>query len=358
MSAGFHSLAIKQVRRETDDAVSILFDVPPALSKSFSFDPGQHVTLRALIDGEDLRRSYSICSAPDEHELRIAIKKVVGGRFSGWANDNLSAGDRMEVMPPAGAFTWSFDADRRAQYAVFACGSGITPILSLLKSGLSAEPHSRFALFYGNRDTQSILFKEELAQLKNRYMDRFQAFHFLSREEDEFEILSGRIDEAKIAEILASLLPADQIDTAFICGPEQMMASVEAALLAAGLDAGRIKSERFTAVELSDEQRTAVERMERRAAGKPIKVTIDGRRRTLAYDPALESILENARSAGLPAPFACKAGVCATCRARVVKGEVEMIRNFGLSSEDIDRGYVLTCQAIPVSDDVEIDFDA
>lgn len=358
MSTGFHTLAIADVRQETDDAITVRFTVPDDLAGRFQFKPGQHLTLRAEIDGEDMRRSYSICSTPDEVGPRVAIKRVNGGRFSNWANDNLAVGQSLEVMPPAGAFTRNFDPTRKAQYAMFASGSGITPILSLLASGLAAEPESCFALFYGNRETASILFREEIAQLKNRYMDRFEVHHFLSREEDEFEVLNGRIDAAKVQDILTCFLPADQIDAAFVCGPEAMMEAVEVALRQAGVDDGSVSSERFTASALSDERLAVIEQLERQAAGKPIKITINGKRRTLTYDPALVSVLENSRAAGLPAPFACKAGVCATCRAKVVKGKVEMIRQFGLSDDEIARGYVLTCQAIPISDDVEIDFDA
>lgn len=358
MPTGFHALAISDIHQETGDAITVRFAVPEALADQFRFAPGQHLTLRALIDGEDLRRSYSICSTPADGSPRIAIKRVEGGQFSNWANDNLSVGTTVEVMPPAGAFTWSFDGAREAQYAMFASGSGITPILSLLATGLAVEPESRFNLFFGNRELASVLFLEEIAQLKNRYMERLSVHHFLSREEDEFEVLNGRIDAAKVAEILNRLLPAGSIDIAFVCGPDAMMEAVESGLRQAGLDPASIRSERFTAAELSAERRAAVAQLEQQAAGKPIRITINGKRRTVAYRPELESILENSRAAGLPAPFACKAGVCATCRAKVVKGKVEMIRHFGLSQDEIDRGYILTCQAIPVSDDVEIDFDA
>lgn len=358
MSTGIHTLAIADVRQETNDAITVRFTVPDSLAQQFRFEPGQHLTLCAEIDGEDVRRSYSICSAPDEAGPRVAIKRVKGGRFSNWANDHLVAGKTLDVMPPAGAFTGKFNPARKAQYALFASGSGITPILALLASGLATEPESRFALFYGNRETASILFREDLAQLKNRYMDRLEIHHFLSQEDDELEILNGRIDTAKVQEILTHFMPAGHIDAAFICGPEGMMEAVENALFAAGLEKGNVKSERFTASALSDERLAAIEQLERQAAGKPIKVTINGKRRTLTYDPALVSVLENSRAAGLPAPFACKAGVCATCRAKVVKGKVEMIRQFGLSNDEIARGYVLTCQTIPITDDVEIDFDA
>ena len=357
MSTGFHRLPVAQIWHETSEAIAVRLTVPSSLAEAYRFQPGQHVTVRAEIAGEDVRRSYSICSVPTDEGLCIAIKRVPGGRFSNWANSNLVSGATLEVMPPTGAFTWVFDAVRRGQYAMFASGSGITPILSLLKTGLAAEPTSHFALFYGNRDTNNIIFREEIAQLKNRYLERLQVHHFLSREEDDFEILNGRIDRAKVDQILSNLLPAAAIDRAFVCGPEDMMAAVQSGLINAEVSQDRIQTERFTASELSSEQKEAVSRLERQAAGKPIRVRIDGRRRTLTFDPALGSVLDNARAAGLPAPFSCKAGVCATCRGRVVSGKVEMVRRFGLSDADVADGYVLTCQAIPVTDDVEIDFD-
>ncbi len=230
MSSGFHALAITDVCQETDDAITVRFAVPETLAVQFRFEPGQHLTLRSEIGGEDLRRSYSICSTPDDGHPRIAIKRVEGGRFSNWANDNLSAGAMLDVMPPAGAFTWTFDSARMAQYAMFASGSGITPILSLLASGLAAEPDSHFALFFGNREVGSILFREEISQLKNRYMGRLEVHHFLSREEDEFEVLNGRIDGEKVQEILDRFLPVSAIDAAFVCGPEAMMEAVETGL--------------------------------------------------------------------------------------------------------------------------------
>lgn len=358
MSTAYHALTITEMHAETCDAISVRFAIPEQLTDVFRFSPGQYLTLRAVIDGQDLRRSYSICSAQMEEAPKIAIKRVEGGQFSNWANDNLVVGATVDVLPPKGAFTWNFDPAQTMRYALFASGSGITPILSLLASGLRAEPNSQFTLFYGNRELSSILFLEEIAQLKNRYMERLEVHHFLSREEDEFEVLNGRIDGEKVREILDLFLPVSAIDFAFVCGPAAMMEAVEAGLSGAGLEPNRIKSERFTAGELSAEWRAAVEQLEQQAAGKPIKITISGKRRTLTYKPELGSILENSQAAGLPAPFACKAGVCATCRAKVVKGEVEMIRHFGLSQDEIDRGYILTCQAIPISDDVEIDFDA
>lgn len=357
MPTGFHSIAVADVRPETDDAVCVSFDIPDSLRESFRFEPGQHLTLRATLDGEDIRRSYSICSKPTDGQLRVAIKRVSGGRFSNWANDHLSAGMSVEAMPPSGSFTWRFDEERRANYSLFASGSGITPILSLLSTGLETEPESHFALFYGNRESGSIMFLEEIAALKNRYMDRLQVHHFLSREEDELDLFFGRIDDRKARQIVESFVEADAIEAAFVCGPDQMITAVEAALVAAGVDRARVKSERFGVSSLSADRLAVIERLEEQAAGRQIKVTINGKRRTLRYDPSLASILENTRAAGLAAPFACKAGVCATCRARLVNGQVEMIRQFGLSEEEVARGFILSCQAIPLTDDVEIDFD-
>lgn len=357
MSTGFHSLEIAEVRREIADAVSLRFAIPEDLADSFRFTPGQHLTLRADIDGEEVRRNYSICTAPADGELRVAIKQIANGQFSTWANKVLEAGQKLEVMPPHGSFTWKFDPSRSATYAGFAGGSGITPILSLMKTALSVEPNSRFILLYGNRATASVMFLEEIASLKDRYMDRLSVCHFLEDEEGDVDIFNGRLDSLKVADVLSSLVDPSEIDTAFICGPGPMMDAVENGLIEAGVAKDSILVERFTVNKLSDAQLAAARELERKAEGKSVKISIDGRRRTIAYHADKVSILENARAAGLSAPFACKAGVCATCRAKVVHGEVSMIQNYGLSPEEVAQGYVLTCQAIPVSDDVEIDFD-
>lgn len=358
MSTGFHALEITEVRREIADAVSLRFNVPEGLADAFRFTPGQHLTLRADINGEDVRRNYSICAAPHEGELRVAIKQVAGGLFSGWANSALSAGQTIEVMPPHGSFTWKFDPTQARTYAGFAGGSGITPILSLLKTALATEPASRFVLLYGNRATNSVMFLEEIAALKDRFMGRLQVCHFLEDEEGDFDIFNGRLDTAKIADVLGTLVDPTDIDAAFICGPGPMMDAVEAGLKGAGVPGERILIERFTVGAMSEAQLAAARELEQKAAGRPVKITINGRRRTLSFDADKGSILENARAAGLPAPFACKAGVCATCRARVISGEVTMKQNYGLSDAEVAQGYVLTCQAVPVSDDVELDFDA
>ena len=357
MSAAFHQLRIAEVRHEIDDAISLRFEVPEALRGAFAFTPGQHLTLRTEIDGEDVRRNYSLCVAPHEGEVRVAIKQIAGGVFSTWANARLKPGDMIDVMPPHGSFTWSFDAARRATYAGFAGGSGITPILSLMKTALIAEPLSDFVLLYGNRSSVSIMFLEEIAALKNRFMGRLQVYHFLEDEEEDIDLFNGRLDAAKIAQVLGALVDPTAVDAAFICGPGPMMDAVEAGLLTAGVARTRILIERFTAGRVTGAEAAANRVVEQAAEGRRVRLTLEGRTRSISFDADKGSILDNARAAGMPAPFACKAGVCATCRARLVSGEVTMKANYGLSAEELAEGFVLTCQAVPLTDEVELDFD-
>jgi len=358
MSVSFHKLTIADVRPETDDAVTLQFELPPELRDSFRFASGQHLTLRADLEGEDVRRNYSICAAPHEDQLRIAIKKIPGGRFSTWANDRLRSGDQLEVMAPHGSFTWTFDPRRRGSYAGFAAGSGITPVLSLLKTALTVESESHFTLLYANRTSSSVMFLEELAALKNRFMARLQVFHFLDEESEDIELFNGRLDLGKVQELLAGLVDPAQLDAAFVCGPGPMMDAAEAALLGAGVAPEKVLIERFTAGPVSEADLAAARALEQKAAGFKVQVTLEGRRRLIAFDPEKGSILENARAAGMPAPYACKAGVCATCRAKLVSGEVAMKATYGLSDQEVADGYVLTCQAIPKSDGVVLDYDA
>lgn len=360
MSVTFHPLKVADVRRETSDAVSILFEIPEDLRDKFTFRPGQHLTLRMDLNGEDIRRNYSVCVAPQDGELRIAIKEVPQGRFSTWANREAKAGLTIEAMPPHGSFTWKFDPTQKRTYVAFAGGSGITPILSLIKTGLLEEPNSEFVLFYGNRASNTIMFLEELAGMKDRFLSRLAVYHFLDEEEGEVDLLNGRLDEAKATDALNNLVGDRTIDAVFICGPGPMMNAVEKAALGHGISADRVMIERFTTDETprTPEQEAAMAAMQKKAQGLKVQVRLDGRLRTLAYDSEKGSVLENARAAGLPAPFACKAGVCATCRAKVVSGEVKMKTNYGLSPEETAQGYVLTCQAVPLSEDVVLDYDA
>jgi ring-1,2-phenylacetyl-CoA epoxidase subunit PaaE len=359
MSEHFHPLTIAEVRRETDDAISLRFDLSEADLGRFAFRAGQHVTLRSVVDGEELRRNYSVCVAPHEGELRIAIKQIAGGRFSSWANRTLVAGQPIDVMPPHGSFTWAFDSSAARTYLGIAGGSGITPILSLLKTALTEEPNSRFTLLYGNRHAASIMFLEELAALKNRFIHRLAVYHFLEDEfDEEAPLFNGRLDQAKLSEVLGGLIDPADLDAAFICGPGPMMDAAETALLASGLPADRILIERFTVDRPTGAQAEAAEAERRAAEGRQLMLTLDGRTRRLTFDSRHGSILDNARAAGLPAPYACKAGVCATCRAKVVSGEVAMEVNYGLSAEEVAAGYVLTCQAVPKTDEVALDYDA
>lgn len=356
--SGFYSLKIANVRRETADSVSICFDVPAEVADKFVFRPGQHLTVRQQINGDEVRRNYSVCVAPHENELRIAVKQVAGGVFSTWANTALQAGAVIDVMSPHGSFTWKFEAGKKRHYACFAGGSGITPVLSIIKAGLKEEPESSFVLLYGNRSTATIMFLEELEGLKNRYLERFEVYHFLEDEFEDVELFNGRLDRAKTDAVLKTLVNPADVDAFFICGPGPMMSAVEEALQANAVPKEKILIERFTTGAPSASQAAAAAALAERAKGARISVGLDGRRTNITFDPAKGSILESARAAGLPTPYACKAGVCATCRAKVVSGTVEMKTNYGLSPAEVAQGYVLTCQAVPTSDTVVIDYEA
>jgi ring-1,2-phenylacetyl-CoA epoxidase subunit PaaE len=356
-SIDFHKLRVAEVKRETPDSVSVRFELPEALREVFAFKAGQHLTFRREFSGEEVRRNYSVCVSPSEGVLKIGVKQIAGGAFSSWVNDELKVGDELEVMAPHGSFCWSFEPEARREYVAFAGGSGITPILSLMKTALTVEPHSRFTLFYGNRNSIGVMFLEEIAGLKDRYIDRLSVFHFLEDEEEEIELFNGRLDSAKVGEILSTLIKASNVDAFFVCGPGPMMDAVEEALTAENVKKSRVLIERFTTGPLSAAQAAAARALEEKAAGLKMSVTLNGRRMQVAFDPKNHSILDNVRAAGLPAPFACKGGVCATCRAKVTAGEVRMKVNYGLSEQEIAEGYVLTCQATPLTEGVALTYD-
>jgi ring-1,2-phenylacetyl-CoA epoxidase subunit PaaE len=352
----FHALPVARVDRETRDAVAITFAVPESLCEQFRFAHGQHLTLRARIGGADVRRSYSICSAVHDGALRIAVKKSPGGVFSTWANEALKAGDVIEVMPPLGHFNVPLDAAAARHYLAFAAGSGITPILSIAKTTLAAEPRSRFTLVYGNRASSTVMFKEELAALKDRYLDRLNLVHVLSREAQDIELLHGRIDRAKADALLAQWIPLADIDTAFVCGPEGMMDSVVGALKARGFPEAKIKIERFAA---SIPKHTHVV-PDAPAPGhlqSEATVTIDGATRTFSIEKGKESLLDAGLRQGVELPYSCKGGVCSTCRCRLTEGEVDMDVNFALEDYEVARGFILACQSYPVTDKVAVTFD-
>lgn len=353
MTPKFHPLKVAEVRRETADAISLRFEVPAELAEEYRFIPGQHLTVRASVDGESLRRSYSICSAPDDGELRVAIKKVPGGRFSTWANGGIKAGDTIEVMTPKGRFCAEVDAAARRHYVAFAAGAGITPIISMIRSTLKAEPGSRFTLVYGNRRQNSVIFSEALEDLKDRYLTRFTLYHVFSREEQDVPLFNGRLDRARALAFLDTLIPAETIDAAFICGPGGMIDEVRDGLLAGGVPDERVHLERFGVpgsapvhhVEPGD------------APQARVTIIADGVKRDVEFRAQDPSILDVALRAGLDLPYACKGGVCCTCRAKVVEGKVRMDKNYTLEKSDVDAGYVLTCQAHPLTEKVVISYD-
>ena len=352
----FHSLPIAKVEKETRDAVAITFAVPDALREAFRHEPGQHLTLKADIGGNDVRRSYSICSAKDDGVLRIAVKRAPGGVFSNWANESLKAGDSLEVMPPMGHFNVPLDASARHHYVGFAAGSGITPLLSIVKSTLAAEPRSHFTLFYGNRASGTVMFREELAALKDRWLDRFNLVHVLSREAQDIELLHGRIDRARADALLDRWVPLAEVDAVFVCGPEGMMDAVTAALDARGYPETKVKVERFAASIPKHEHQPARVPPEGHAQTE-VTVVIDGVRKSYTLDRTRENLLDAALANGIELPYSCKGGVCSTCRCRLVEGEVDMDVNFALEDYEVARGFVLACQSYPATDKVVVDFD-
>ncbi len=358
INAGFHSLKIADVRRETADSVSIRFEIPPSLKEAFAFEAGQHLTLKAEIGGEDIRRTYSVCVSPFDDEIRIAVKQMPAGKFSSWANAALAVGQSIDVLPPMGRFVLPRGNGPAPHYVALSGGSGITPVISILKTVLQTKPQSRFTLLYGNRDSASIMFLEELAGLKNRYLDRLEVYHFLENEAEEIELFNGRLDRAKCEEVLSTLVDVKASDAFFICGPGPMMDAAEGVLRARGVAAESISIERFTTSALSAEQIARNEALQQKAAGTTLSIVLDGRRAKVSFDAAKGNILESVQAAGFAAPYACKSGVCTTCRAKVISGTVTMKKNYGLTEQEVAQGYVLTCQAVPTSDQVSLSYDA
>ena len=353
MDVAFHPLVVR-VRPETEESATLTFEVPDALADLFRHEPGQHLVLRADIDGEDTRRSYSICSAPGA-PLRVGVKRIPGGRFSTWATTALRDGDVVDVLPPIGEFVHRADPTRAASYVLVAAGSGITPILSMATTILAAEPRSTCTLVYGNRRVSSIMFLEELEGLKNRFPERFRLVHVLSREPHDIPLFTGRIDAEKVRLLADGLLDADTVDAWYMCGPLGMVEDVRAALADLGVPADRVHAELFF-----DERVESVPEVDEAAEGSvPFTVTIAGRSSTMHVDPDGPSLLDYARTVRAEVPFACKGGMCATCKAKVLCGEVAMAKNYALTPDEVADGFVLTCQAHPVagSDPVTVSFD-
>ena len=362
MSVIFHPLRVRAVEPDTQEAVVVSFDVPTELREVFGFTQGQYLTLRTDIDGQDLRRSYSICAGVDDGELRVGVRKVRGGVFSNWINAHLQPGDMVNVMAPQGRFFVPLDPAAKRHHVGIAGGSGITPILSIMKTVLAREPLSRFTLIYGNRQLQSTMFKEEIEDLKNRYMTRLVLQHVFSDEHTDAPLNHGVMNRDKIGEFLKSVVPAGQIDEVFVCGPFQMNDEAEAALLAAGVPEERIHIERFGVALPAGAAGNAVgavlhEALPGDAEQARIVIVRDGLQREISFRKGQPSILDAASAAGLEVPFSCTSGVCGTCRAKLVEGEVRMERNFALDKHEVAAGFVLTCQAHPLTDRVVLSFD-
>jgi ring-1,2-phenylacetyl-CoA epoxidase subunit PaaE len=360
MTPQFHALRVVQRQAETADSISVAFEVPAGLREAYRFRAGQFLTLRAQVGCEDLRRSYSICMPAQDYarggHLRVAIRRVPGGRFSNWIADNLACGQSIEVMTPDGRFTVEPQPAKARHHVGFAGGSGITPMMSLVGTLLEAEPESRFTLVYGNRGSTTIMFIEELEDLKNRYMGRLRLYHVLSEEPHEVELFNGLLDQARCLEFLSTLIAPGSIDEAFVCGPDPMMNAVEAALRETGVPPARIHIERF-GVPLPAAGSLAPASITDDAPRAEVELTVEGKTRRLrvAYDGL--AILDAGLAAGMNLPYACKGGVCCTCRARVLEGEVRMDRNYTLEQGELEDGFVLTCQSHPVSARVVISYD-
>jgi ring-1,2-phenylacetyl-CoA epoxidase subunit PaaE len=357
MSVQFHALRVAEIVPETAEANSIRFEIPAELRDAFAFKAGQHLTLRATVDGDEVRRNYSLCTAPAEVDWMVTVKRIGGGVFSNWVGDRLKAGDTIEVMVPHGSFTTDFDPAGERHLVGIAGGSGITPVISLIRTLLREEPESRFTLLYGNRDSSSVIFLEALAALKDQYLGRFEIYHFLDAEEQEIELFNGMLDRQRVEQAIELLVrDAADVDGWFICGPGPMMDAAEGALLDRNVAKERIHIERFTADRPAGAVTREIAKLQSKAEGVTVSVTLDGRTRRVPFTAG--NILDSARASGLPAPFACKAGVCATCRAKVTSGKVEMAARYGLTDEEVEAGYVLTCQSVPLGDGVAVDYDA
>lgn len=356
--AAFYPLTVADIRRDTRDSVVLTLEPPADARERFKFIQGQYLTFRRVFDGEELRRSYSICAGRREGLLRVGIKKVEGGWFSAFANDELKVGDALEAMAPMGNFHAPIEPEKKKRYLGFAGGSGITPLISIVRTVLDEEPQSSFTLVYGNRNANAIMFREELEDMKSRNITRLNIVHVLESEAPEIDLFSGRLDRAKCDALFDGWIDVKGADMAFICGPEPMMLAVAEALRARGIAEGKIKFELFASAHPGKAKRRETAATAAHAGRRcAVTVTIDGAARSFEMSKTGESVLEAAIAAKIDAPFACKAGVCSTCRAKVIEGEVEMEANYALEDYEVKRGYVLTCQSRPLSDKLVIDYD-
>lgn len=356
--AKFHPVKVLDVYKETKDCSVVTFEIPQEIQPEFQYTHGQHLTLKTTIDGQEVRRSYSLCSSPIENKWQVAIKKINGGVFSAYANESLKKGDVLEIMAPNGVFNTKIDPDKAKNYIVFAAGSGITPILSILKTHLALEPKSTFKLFYLNRSVKSIIFKEEIELLKNKYFDRFEIFHFLTKEHRNIELLNGRFTKEKLQILTDKIIDVPSVDECFICGPEQMIFLIRDELMAAGLSKEKIHFELFSSGNTEEDKLRVNKVLEKKVEGTEVTILDGGKEFHFIMDDDYDNILDGALAAGADLPFACKGGVCSTCRCKVIEGSVEMKLNYALDENEVAKNYILSCQAVPTSEKVVVDFGA
>lgn len=354
--AKFHSIKVADIYKETKDCTVITFDIPEELKSEFQYKQGQHLTLRTNINGNEVRRSYSLCSSPIENKWQVAVKQINEGLFSTFANEQLAIGDTLDVMPPNGTFFTEVNPNKAKNYIAFAAGSGITPLLSIIKTHLASEPNSTFKLFYLNGTVKSIIFKEEIEQLKNVYFNRFEIFYFLTKEHRSSELFNGRFSKEKIQVLTEKIIDIETTDECFICGPEEMIFLLRDELVNAGLSKDKIHYELFT-TGLSEEDKQRINKIvEKKVEGTEVTIIDGGKEFHFVMGEDFDNILDGAIAAGADLPYACKGGVCSTCRCKVVDGSVEMKLNYSLEEDELAKNYVLSCQAVPTSKKVVVDF--
>ena len=355
--AKFHPVKVRELYKETKDCSVIGLDIPEDIREDFKFQQGQHLTIRATIDGQEVRRNYSLCTSPTENQWKVAVKRINGGLFSSYVNESLKKGDTLEVMPPSGVFNTPIEPEKAKNYIVFAAGSGITPILSIIKTHLALEPKSTFKLFYLNRSVKSIIFKEEIEQLKNKYFGRFEIFHFLTKERRNVELFNGRFTKEKMEVITKALIDIEDTDECFICGPEDMIFLIRDELVAAGLPKEKIHFELFNTGHSEADKARASKALENKVIGTDVTIIDGGKEFHFVMDDDYDNILDGALAAGADLPYACKGGVCSTCKCRVVEGSVQMKTNYALDDREVAQNLVLSCQSVPTSKKVVVDFD-